>query len=480
MADGYGLVKRYALRHRWFLAVLALGAAARALAQAGYRPGLWFNDSFDYLQIALGPYPHPIRPAGYGVFLWLLQPLGSVGAVVAAQHLLGLASGALVYALLRRRGLPGWGAALAAAAVLLDGDLIELETLLLSDTLFLFLLLAGLALALWPRPSPRRLVLAALLLAAATLTRTIGLPVLVLVLGWLALRWLRAGRDGRGLRALAAAAMTGVLPLGLYAVWFHTENGRYAITATDGVFLWGRAAAFAECTGISPELRYLCPAGDPADRKASSSQVWAPESPIGWRYGEAFDARVNADAQRFALQTIAAQPWDYVRTVSYDLFVRTFAWDHGDHPTPVTARKYDFPERTDPLPQWPVLGGGTPRDVVAAYDPDAARAPEVVEPWAGFARTYQHVMSVRGPLLALILLAPLAVAARRRRPPGPVWAVAALLLAFPPLTVDFDHRYVVTATPLAALAAGWALIRTRRTASPPDAAPVHLAASTAL
>ncbi|ROO82696.1 dolichyl-phosphate-mannose-protein mannosyltransferase [Actinocorallia herbida] len=482
MTDGSGLVRRCAVRHGWFVAVLALGAAARALAQAGYRPGLWFNDSFDYVQIALGPFAHPIRPAGYGVFLWLLQPLGSVAAVVAAQHLLGLASGALVYALLRRRGLPGWGAALASAAVLLDGDLIELETLILSDTLFLFLLLAALTLVLWPGTSRRRPVLAALVLAAATLTRTIGLPVLGLVLGWLAWRWLRdglGGPDGRGARVLAAAAVAGLLPLGLYAGWFHAENGRYAITATDGVFLWGRTAAFAECTGISPELRYLCPQGEPADRKASSSQVWAPESPIGWRYGEAFDPEVNADAQRFALQTIAAQPWDYLRTVSYDLFVRSFSWHHGDHPTPVTARKYDFPERADPLPDWPVLGGGTPGSVVAAYDPGAARATAVVEPWAGFARAYQGVMSVRGPLLAALVLLPLAVAARRRRPPGPAWAVAALLLAFPPLTVDFDHRYVVTATPVAALAAGYALARRRRE-PPAEEPPRHLAASTAL
>ncbi|MDX6738477.1 hypothetical protein [Actinocorallia sp. A-T 12471] len=478
MADASVLVRGCVPRHRLFLAVFALGALARAVAQAGYRPGLWFNDSFDYVQLALGPFAHPIRPAGYGVFLWLVQPFGGVAAAVAVQHLLGLASGALVYALLVRRGLPGWGAAPAAAPLLLDGDVIELETLVLSDTLFLFLLIAGLVLVLWPDARPYLPVVGVLALAAATLTRTIGLPVLAIVLAWLAVRWLRTGRDGPGLRVVAAAAVTAALPLGLYAVWFHAENGRYSLTATDGVFLWGRTAAFARCEGISPELRYLCPAGEPGERKASSSQVWAPESPIGWRYGEAFDPEVNADAQRFALQTIAAQPWDYVTTISYDLFVRTFAWHHGDHPTPVTARKYDFPEKAEAFPSWPVLGGGTPRDVVAAYDPGSAQGTRVVEPWAGIARGYQKAVSVRGPLLAIIVLVPLAVAVRRRRSPGPVWAVAVLLLAFPPLTVDFDHRYVVTATPVAALAAGYALAR-RRSAAPIER-DAHLAASTAL
>lgn len=483
MVDGSSQVSRYGRGHHAFAVLLLVGALARIAAQAGYRPALWFNDSYDYVRIALAPQPHPIRPAGYGLFLRLLEPWGGVATAVAVQHLLGLATGALVYALLRRRGLPGWGAALAAAPVLLDGDLIELETLVLSDTLFLFLLVAALAILLWPGAGPRRLAAAGLLLAAATLTRTIGLPVLVLVLAWLALRWLRRREARRGL-ALAAVAVAGILPLALYASWFHAENGRYSLTATDGVFLWGRTAAFADCAGISPDLRYLCPAGEPAQRKASSSQVWAAESPIGWTYGEAFDPRVNADAQRFALQALAAQPWDYLRTVSYDLFVRTFAWDHGDYPTPVTARKYAFPERADPLPAWPVLGGGTPREVIGAYDPGAVPAPgapatAVVEPWAGISRGYQEVVSVRGPLLAVIVALPLLVWARRRIATGLLpWTVAAVLLAFPPATVDFDHRYVVTATPVAALAAGCALAR-RRAAGPPER-PAHLAASTAL
>ncbi|GAA3200952.1 hypothetical protein [Actinocorallia longicatena] len=432
--------------HRIFAGLLAAGTLLRAVAMLGYRPALWFNDSYDYVRIGLGPFAHPIRPAGYGIFLWLLKPFHSFGLVVAVQHLLGLAVGVLVYLLLRRRGLPGWGASLAAAPVLLDGNLIELETLILSDTLFLFLLASGLAVLLWRGPSWA----AGLLLAAATLTRTIGLPVLLVVLAWLLLR--------RRWRALGTVAAAGLLPLAAYAVWFHSANDRYALTATDGVFLWARTAAFATCTGVPDDLRYLCPAGEPGERKASSSQVWAPESPIGWTYGEAFDPKVNADAQRFALTTIAHQPLDYLRTAAHDLFARTFAWSHGDHPTRVTAEKYRFPVRAEPFPGWPVLGGGTPSSVATAYDPSAGT--EAVRPWSSFLRGYQAVFQVRGPMLAAVLLVPFGVWWRRRRRPEMLaWTVAAVLLAVPPLTVDFDHRYVLTAVPFAALAAGLAFQR---------------------
>ncbi|WP_157964022.1 hypothetical protein [Actinocorallia populi] len=439
------------------MAVLTAGAVLRVVAMAGYRPALWFNDGYDYVQIALDPFPHPIRPAGYGFFLWLLRPFHDFGAVVAAQHLLGLATGLLVYLLLTRRGLPPGWAALAASPVLLDGGIIQLESLVLSDTLFLFLVVAALTALLWPGRHPALPVAAGALLAAATVTRTIGLPVLLLVLAWLLLR--------RKWRAVAMAAVAGLLPLAAYAGWFHSENGRYGITATDGVFLWGRTAAFVHCENIPEHLRYLCPSGEPEERKASSSQVWAAESPIGWDFGEAFDPRINADAQRFAVRALLEQPFDYAQTVAYDLFVRTFRWERDDHPTAVTARKYLFPEQADDLPAWPVLGGGTPSDVLTAYDPqvDPDTGTEIVEPYAGFMRLYQEVFTVRGPVLAAALLLPAFLWYRRRSPSPAVlpWAAGAALLAVPPLTVDFDYRYALTATPVVALAAGYAFLRTR-------------------
>ncbi|GAA0945336.1 hypothetical protein [Actinocorallia libanotica] len=444
-------------KHRLFAAVLAAGALLRVVAMAGYRPALWFNDSYDYVQIALDPFPHPVRPAGYGLFLWLLRPFHDFGVVVAAQHLLGLATGLLVYLLLTRRGLPPGWAALAASPVLLDGGIIQLESLVLSDTLFLFLVVAALTALLWPGRRHALFAVAGVLLAMATVTRTIGLPVLLLALAWLLLR--------RKWRAATLAAVAGLLPLAAYAGWFHAENGRYGITATDGVFLWGRTAAFVRCENIPEHLRYLCPAGEPETRKASSSQVWAAESPIGWDFGEAFDPRINADAQSFAVRALLEQPFDYARTVAYDLVVRTFRWERDDHPTAVTAGKYLFPEQADPLPVWPVLGGGNPLDVLTAYDPevDPGTGTRTAEPYAGIMRFYQGVFTVRGPVLAAVLLLPACVWYRRRTLSSAVlpWTAGAALLAVPPLTVDFDYRYMLTATPVVALAAGYASARSR-------------------
>src|SRR5262245_43038059 len=79
---------RWALagRHRRLAAVLAAGAALRVIAMLGYRPTSWFNDSFDYLHVAMSPYPHAIRPDGYSFLLWLLKPFHSFALVAGIQH----------------------------------------------------------------------------------------------------------------------------------------------------------------------------------------------------------------------------------------------------------------------------------------------------------------------------------------------------------------------------------------------------------
>jgi hypothetical protein len=270
----------------------------------------------------------------------------------------------------------------------------------------------------------------------------------------------------KGWRAVAVTAATALLPLAAYAGWFHSANGRYAITATDGVFLWGRTAAFVECSKIPQNLRDLCPTGEVGRRRASSSQVWAPDSPIGWTYGEAFDPTTNRRAQQFAIAAIKAQPLDYLETVAYDLIVRTFSWNRTSYPTASTAKKYQFPTRVEPFPTWPVLGGGTPATVAGAYDPGPRT--HIVEPFAVIMRGYQAVFTLRGPMLAVILLLPLYALRRRlvRHPALLPWATAVTLLAVGPITVDFDYRYALTAVPLAALAAGLSYLpRAARTAS---------------
>ena len=86
----------------------AVAAALRTAAMLGYRPALWFPDSYTYIVTVFRPRPDLVRPAGYSMFLKLLEPLHAFGAVTAAQHLLGLATGVLIYRAAHRA--PRWAA----------------------------------------------------------------------------------------------------------------------------------------------------------------------------------------------------------------------------------------------------------------------------------------------------------------------------------------------------------------------------------
>ncbi|KAB2344060.1 phospholipid carrier-dependent glycosyltransferase [Actinomadura rudentiformis] len=480
------MTSRHLVAHRSFLVVFSLGAVLRVITMVGFAPTLWFNDSYDYVRIALDPFPHPIRPAGYGIFLWLLKPFHSLTLVMALQHLMGLGIGVAIYVLLRRYGLPAWGATLAAAPVLLDAYQIQLEQMALSDTLFLFLVVCAFTILMWPRqhrpPALGWCALAGLLLALATLTRAIGLPVLLLTLGVLVL-W------RVGWRRLGVVAVAGMLPLAAYTAWFHAENGQYALTRTDGVFLWGRTAEFAECAKIKPppDLAALCPPGEPGKRRASSNQVWHEHSPIGWTYGEVFSPELNDRAMRFALDAIKAQPLDYVQAVLYGATVRTFWVTRSPYPTAYVTDLYEFPEHPKPPPGWAVYGGGTPASVTAEYEQGPA-ATHAVEPFATVMRGYQQVAYLPGIVLAGILLLPAVPWWRRRRRGGAdggaeagrpgrsrvlmPFGGAVALLAVPPITTDFDYRYVLVAVPLACLATGLAFATGRPGSAGPSVAPL--------
>ena len=83
--------------------------------------------------------------------LLLLSPFHSFAVVTAVQHLMGLAAGVMLYVLLRRYGLPAWGATLAAVPVLFDAYQIELEHEILPSASFGFLVMVAITLTLWWR-----------------------------------------------------------------------------------------------------------------------------------------------------------------------------------------------------------------------------------------------------------------------------------------------------------------------------------------
>ncbi|MFC4531566.1 phospholipid carrier-dependent glycosyltransferase [Sphaerisporangium dianthi] len=434
----------------------------------GYRPALWFPDSYTYVVTALHPRPDLVRPAGYSLFLRLLEPFHGFGFVAFVQHLLGLAVGVLVYAAVNRAGGRAWAATLAAAPVLLDAYQIQLEHLLVSDTLFAFLLVAA-VFALLGRPTWRSACVAGALLGAATLTRTVGLPLLAVVAAWLLIRHARAevrgglGGLARGGRLVAVLVLVAAVPIAGYAAWFWATYHRVGIVGSNGVFLYGRTMSFADCAVMRPpaDLAVLCDSRPPSRRPPSQEYVWAPDAPLVALPGITFTAETDRLAGRFAFLALRSQPADYAASVLSEL-VRSFAWGRPVYPDQVTYDYYEFPSRTPAPPdRFPAAHGA---DLAVRYE----RGPvdtRVVEPFAGWMRAYQDVAGAPGTVLLAVLLLPPAVAAarawRRRRAHGAgvgqawglPWVMAVSLLVVPAATAEFDYRYVLPAVPLAFLAA---------------------------
>jgi hypothetical protein len=176
--------------NRLFAACLVPALLLRVDAELGYRWQSWFNDSFSYVSAAVTLTPGTTRPSGYPLYLWLLSPAHSYLLVTASQHLMGLGVAVMIYALARHRfAVPAWAAVLATLPVLYDGFEIQLEHLIMADTLFLFLTMAAVTVVLWsPHPSWRACLAAGLLLGASSAVRPTGLPLLAVFAVYLLIR----------------------------------------------------------------------------------------------------------------------------------------------------------------------------------------------------------------------------------------------------------------------------------------------------
>ncbi|WP_246148194.1 hypothetical protein [Nonomuraea turkmeniaca] len=437
-----------ARRHRWFLGVLALGTLLRALAMLGYRPALWFPDSYTYIVTVFKPRPDLVRPAGYSMFITLLEPFHSFAVVAAAQHLLGLGTGVLIYRVARKA--PKWAATLATVPVLLDAYQVELEHLLVSDTLFMFLVVSAVALCTTQRTSTVAAI--GLLLAAATLTRTVGQPLIVVLAAWFVLR--------RRIRLAGVLVAAALVPIVAYGAWFYATYQRVGLVGANGAFLYARTMSFADCAKMNPppDLKVLCDPRPPEQRPPSQEYIWAEDAPLVMLPGITFTKENDDLAARFAMLAIVKQPLDYAGSVLTELG-RTFRWDRAVYPDQEVYSYYQFPV-TPPGPP-----GRYPAQVGAEYAKlyeQGAIGTEIVEPYAGWLRAYQSMARLPGPVLLVVLLVPPVAAIARRRKAERLagapswlvpWSVAVVLLITPAAAAEFDYRYVLPAVPLACLAA---------------------------
>jgi hypothetical protein len=451
--------------NRLLAAALVPALLLRVDAELGYRWQSWFNDSFSYVRAAVTLTPGTTRPSGYPVYLWLLSPAHSYLLVTASQHLMGLLVAVLIYALARHRfAVPAWAAVLATLPVLYDGFEIQLEHLIMADTLFLFLAAAAVTVLLWsPRPSARACLAAGLLLGISATVRPTGLPLLAVFAVYLLVRLLPQWR--RLLAGLAACALACAVPVAGYEAWYHSSHGEFAMTDSTGVFLYSRVMTFADCSRMTlpTDLLPLCTAVPPDQRPIAQAYIWTAASPLLRLPGPEFSPAVNQLAKRFAAAAVEAQPLDYAAAV-WDDTVRSFEWNRSVFPNGQTYDAYLFGYQSLDIPDSPY--GGYPS--AAAYYARGNPATTVVSPFAQVIRGYQRYVWLPGTVYGLLLLVGLLGIARQWRPRDPrergggappallPWLCSLALIVVPAATAEFDYRYVTTAVPFACLAAAMA------------------------
>jgi hypothetical protein len=455
-------IARLIAGNRLFAAVLLPAIALRADAELGYRWQSWFNDSFTYVRAAVTLTPGTTRPAGYPVYLWLLSPAHSYLLVTASQHLMGLLVAVMIYALARHRfAVPAWAAVLATLPVLYDGFEIQLEHLIMADTLFLFLTMAAVTIMLWsPRPSWRACLAAGLLLGLSSTVRPTGLPLVAVFLVYLLVRLIP--RPARPLRqqvlpavaAMAVCALAFAVPVAGYEGWYKSAHGEYAMTDSTGVFLYSRVMTFADCSRMSlpADLLPLCTSVPPDKRPIAQAYIWTSASPLLRLPEPMFSPTVDKLAERFAVRAVEAQPLDYARAV-WDDSVRSFEWNRSVFPNPDTYDAYLFGYQSHVIPVTPYRGYPS----AAGYYVRGNPATVIVSPFAQVIRGYQRYVWLPGTVYGLILVVGLFGIARRWRRAGSAallpWLCSLALIVVPAATAEFDYRYVTTAVPFACLAA---------------------------
>jgi len=473
---------RPAVTHWQFTVVLAAAVLVRIIVIVGYPPILWFNDSYNYIYDAVTHIPDPVRPNGYPFFIKLLLPLHSAYPLTLLQAAMGVGLGVIIYALLRHRGLPWWGATLPTLPVLFDAYELHLEHMITADTLFIFFGTVAIVILCWSdRPSVPVMAVAGLLIGYATLVRSVGQPLLVVVLVAMLVRRV-------GWRRLVTLLVAGVVPIAAYMIWFHGTYGKYALTESSGTFLYSRVSAFAECDKINPpsDVRALCDPTPPYLRPVSGEYLWADNelwpdnkvtTPLFNLYNSAdtslrFTPAVNGMAEKFAKEAILAQPVDYLRVVARDT-LHTFGWSRQPDPHNYygngAAFRFVSGQTLDRLIPWwakPYKGDAAAMQTYQARQdfggPGLGKA-RAVHPWEHLLQIYQRYFYLRGPLLALIVLIGAAGVLARWRRWGSIgllpWLVGALMIVLPPMTAGFSYRYVLAAVPAVCLAAGLAFAR---------------------
>jgi hypothetical protein len=456
-------------RAEWpFALALAAGLVVRVLVQVAFPPAFVFSDGPVYLAMVDDLRPSPDRPVGYGAFLWLLSQLDrGVDLVAVVQHLIGLATAVVAYALLRRRGVSSAVATLAVLPVLLDGMVLSLEHSVLSDALFLLLLVLAVAALGWRSvPRPWQTAAAGLLLGLATLVRLVSGPTVVVAALFVVLVASTPRARVVQVGVLLAAFL---LPVVAYAGWYHHDRGAWTLTQSGGRTLYMRTTSFVDCADLSipPYERTLCPVEPVGDRRDPTYYGFHDSRTIP-RLDPPAGTSQDAAMRDFARRAILQQPVAYARVVGRDFAMPFVSMSRDDQYGYETAWKWQLQSWTEPQQtSW----------AAPAYAAHGGEQPHVRRPLAGWLAGYGRHVHLPGPVLALLVVVSVAGIIVRRRGMSELRALALLLLAMPlvlvlvpDVTAQFTWRYqlpLLGLLPLSA-AASWTRLRRQRgtTATP--------------
>jgi hypothetical protein len=461
--------------HRLFTIAALVSILPRFVAAMGFKPALLIQDSFTYMGEGTHFKLGELRPAGYPLLLRFLEPFHSLLLVTTLQHIMGIAIGAIIYGVLRTRGLPAWGATLAAVPTLFDSRQIWLESSILPDTVFTLVLLIAVAiLIVRPKLAVWEAVIVGLFVSYASVIRGNGAPVFVVVLAFLLIRRV-------GWRVITACVAAFAVPLLGYMMWFHAVYGQFNITNSTGMFLWSRTMSFANCAVIKPpaDLRPLCPENQPG-HPTGPAPAWSVDAVLNARSPAAYlwdanawyrhdahpgiNAYNNHLAMQFAERAILAQPFDYIKTVGEGVMVTFLGTD----------RSQDYLSMHFTVdPHVTTLAPYMKHDEkIYAH---TTQNTHVHQPWAYLMFWYQLPVWFPGVLFLGILLAGLGWLIRRWRGWGVyaalAWAVAVVNLVLPIAAHELDYRYAISAVPFACLALALTFNRKPVPGQPPPTAP---------
>ncbi|HEX3925733.1 MAG TPA: hypothetical protein VHY31_25880 [Streptosporangiaceae bacterium] len=394
-ARGSRVTAAAARRHWLFSVLLVAGLALRVMAQITYRPALLYIDTLKYLYNA---WPGT-DPVGYKVPLKAILLVGNLQAVTAVQHLVGLAMAVGIYAVLLRRGVPRWLAALAAAPVLLDAYELQIEQTIMYDVWFEALIVAALVLLLWqPRPTLPKIVLAGVALGLAVTTAQVGevliLPAAIYVV-------VAAGGWRRAIRALVAVCVSFAVPILAYMSISQVVTGHFWLSRSGVSTVYGRVAEAADCATLKlpSYARPLCPTPLQARKLGADGLDHSPTSPLTTYLPPAGMSQASI-VSAFTRAVIVQQPMRVLSSIADDsarLFAVKRVGVPGDTPISRWQFQTEYPSyqnyiRTNSANV--IILGLKLQTTQVGYvyqplDPSMGGKAQVTKPLATFLRAYQ-------------------------------------------------------------------------------------------